>query len=145
MGLAPAFPPVIPKPLAVAPGRGAFELGPSARILVHADDDPEAVSVGRSLAERLRPATSYRLPVSATRRGPGAGDVVLVLSSGDRSLGEEGYRVRVQPDLARLEARTPAGLFFAAQTLRQLLPASIDSAGSFFESKWKAAMPVLAM
>ena len=67
MGPAPAFPPVIPKPLAVAPGRGAFELRPSARIVVHADD-PGAVRVARSLAERLRPATGYRLPVSATPR-----------------------------------------------------------------------------
>jgi hexosaminidase len=123
---APAFPPVIPKPLAVASGRGAFELGPSARILVHADD-PEAARVARSLAERLRPATGYRLPVTRTRREPVAGDVVLRLSPGDRSLGDEGYRVRVGPGLARLEARTPAGLFYAAQTLRQLLPAAIDS------------------
>ena len=126
MSLAPAFPPVIPKPLAVAPGRGAFELGPSARILVQADD-PEAVRVARLLAERLRPATGYRLPVSATRREPGPGDVVVLLSPGDRSLGDEGYRVRVQTGLVRLEARTPAGLFYAAQTLRQLLPAAIDS------------------
>jgi hexosaminidase len=123
---APAFPPVIPKPLAVAPGRGAFALGPSARILVHAED-PEAARVARSLAGRLRPATGYRLPVTRTRREPVAGDVVLRLVPGDRSLGDEGYRVRVGPDLARLEARTPAGLFYAAQTLRQLLPAAIDS------------------
>ena len=117
---------MIPKPLAVAPGRGVFELGPSARILVRAED-PEAVRVARSLAERLRPATGYRLPVSATRRKPVAGDVVLALAPGDRSLGDEGYRLRVEPGLVRLDARTAAGLFHAGQTLRQLLPASIDA------------------
>ena len=117
---------MIPKPLAVAPGRGVFELGPSARILVRAED-PEAVRVARSLAERLRPATGYRLPVSATRRKPVAGDVVLALAPGDRSLGDEGYRLRVEPGLVRLDARTAAGLFHAAQTLRQLLPASIEA------------------
>jgi hexosaminidase len=126
VGRAPAFPPVIPKPLAVAPGRGAFVLGPSARILVRADD-PEAVRVARFLAGRLRPATGYRLPVSTTRREPRSGDLVLGLSPGDRSLGEEGYRLRVEPGLLRLDARTPAGLFHAGQTLRQLLPAAIDS------------------
>ena len=31
---APSFPPLIPKPLAVAPERGAFELGRAARIVV---------------------------------------------------------------------------------------------------------------
>jgi len=126
VGRAPAFPPVIPKPLAVAPGRGAFELRPSAGILVRAED-PEAVRVARFLAERLRPATGYRLRVSATRREPSGGDVVLGLAPGDRSLGDEGYRLRVEPGLVRLDARTAAGLFHAAQTLRQLLPASIDA------------------
>ena len=126
MGRAPAFPPVIPKPLAVAPGRGEFELGPSARILVRAED-PEAVRVARFLAGRLRTATGYRLTVSATRREPAAGDVVLALAPGDRSLGNDGYRLRVVPGLMRLEARTAAGLFHAVQTLRQLLPAPIDS------------------
>jgi hexosaminidase len=123
---APAFPPVVPKPLAVAPGRGAFELRAAARILVHAEGE-DALPVARFLAERLRPATGYRLPVSTTRREPVAGDVVVRLSPGDRSLGDEGYRVRVDPGLAQLEARTPAGLFYAAQTLRQLLPAAIDA------------------
>ncbi|HEX3291184.1 MAG TPA: beta-N-acetylhexosaminidase [Gaiella sp.] len=126
MGRAPAFPPVIPKPLAVAPGRGAFELGPSARI--HVDGrNAEAVRVARFLAERLRPATGFRLPVSVKRRPAAAGDVVLALAPGNRSLGDEGYRVRVEPGLVRLDARTPAGLFYAVQTLRQLLPAAVES------------------
>jgi len=68
---APAFPPLIPKPLAVAPRRGAFQLGRSARIVVRADD-PEAARVARLLAARLRPATGYRLPVSVSRE-PGSG------------------------------------------------------------------------
>ena len=41
---APAFPPLIPRPLAVAPERGAFELGPRARIVAA---DAEAADVGR--------------------------------------------------------------------------------------------------
>ena len=125
MSRAPAFPPLIPKPLAVAPRRGAFQLGRSARIVVRADD-PEAARVARLLAARLRPATGYRLPVSVSRE-PGSGDLVLGLSPGDRALGDEGYRLRVEPTMARLDARTPAGLFYATQTLRQLLPASVDS------------------
>ena len=126
MSRAPAFPPVIPRPLAVAPGRGAFELGRSARI--HVDrEDADVLRVARFLAGRLRPATGYRLPVSTSRRGPSAGDIALRLSPGDRSLGAEGYRVRVEPRIVRLEACTDAGLFHAAQTLRQLLPASIES------------------
>ena len=123
---APAFPAIVPKPLAVAPGRGSFILAPAARIVVH--DDPGARRVARLLAEQLRPATGFRLPVTSVRGGPGDGDVALVLRPGDRALGDEGYRLVVDPRLVTLAARTPAGLFHGAQTLRQLLPTGIEAA-----------------
>jgi hexosaminidase len=119
-GPAPSFPPLIPKPLAVAPERGAFELRSTARIV--ASDSPEAVSVARLLAAALRPATGFALPVSRSPRRIPAGSVVLALAPGDRSLGEEGYRLRVDADRVTISARRPAGLFWGTQTLRQLLP-----------------------
>ena len=121
---APALPAIVPKPLAAAPGRGAFELTRSSRIVVL---DDVARGVARLLAEGLRPATGYRLPVTAARGGPAHGDVALVLRPGDRALGDEGYRLTVEPERVTLAARTPAGLFRGTQTLRQLLPAAIES------------------
>jgi len=123
---APAFPPLIPRPLAVAPERGAFELGPRARIVV-AGTDAEAADVGRLLAACLRPSTGFPLPVVRAPRTAAAGDVVLSLAAGDRSLGEEGYRLRVDAETVSIAARRPAGLFWGGQTLRQLLPPAIDS------------------
>jgi hexosaminidase len=46
---------------------------------------------------------------------------------GDRSLGDEGYRLRVDAGRGTIAGRRPAGLFYGAQTLRQLLPAAIES------------------
>jgi hexosaminidase len=120
---APAFPPLIPKPLAVVPERGAFELGPRARIVAL---DAEAADVGRLLARTLRPPTGYALPVVATPKAAVAGAVVLALVPGDRALGDEGYRLRVD-DRVTIAARRPAGLFRGAQTLRQLLPVAVES------------------
>ncbi len=119
----PAFPAIVPQPLAVAPGRGAFRLTRSSRI-VALDDD--ARGVGRLLAERLRPATGYRLPVAAARGAAAGGDVALVLRPGDRTLGDEGYRLTVEPERVTLAARTATGLFRGTQTLRQLLPDGIE-------------------
>jgi hexosaminidase len=123
---APAFPPLIPRPLAVAPERGAFELGPRARIVV-ARSAVEAADVGRLLAAGLRPATGYALPVVRAPRADAAGDLVLSLTPGDRSLGDEGYRLRVGAESVSITARRPAGLFWGTQTLRQLLPPAIES------------------
>ena len=89
---APAFPALIPQPLAQAPERGTFALGPEARVVVRSRAR-DAVRVGELLARSLRPATGYRLPVVATR--PVAGDVTLALVPGDTALGDEGYRLHV--------------------------------------------------
>ena len=131
--VSPSFASVIPKPLAEAPERGAFTLGPAARI-VATGASPEVARVGRLLAGALRPATGFRLPVTRT---PGrAGDIVLSLAPGDRSLGDEGYRLRVGQDGVTIMARHPAGLFWGTQTLRQLLPVSIET-GSRVEGPWR--------
>lgn len=121
----PAFPAIVPRPLAVQPGRGLFELRRTARIVVAGEDDG-ARRVAALLAGALRPATGFRLPV--TIRGKAEeGDVGLVLRPGDRALGDEGYRLSVETGRVTLAARTPAGLFRGIQTLRQLLPPALES------------------
>ena len=119
-GAAPAFPALIPQPLAQAPERGTFPLGPEARVVVRSRAR-DAVRVGELLARSRRPATGYRLPVVATR--PRAGDVVLALVPGDTALGDEGYRLTVDGAAVTVSARRAPGLFWGTQTLRQLLPA----------------------
>jgi hexosaminidase len=122
---APGFAAVIPKPLAESPERGAFVLRPSAAIVVQGGY-ADAVRVARLLAATLRPSTGYALPVSRSVRPIRAGSVVLALEPGDRSLGDEGYRLRVTHERITVTARRAAGLFWGTQTLRQLLPAAIE-------------------
>jgi hexosaminidase len=122
----PRFATVIPQPLAHAPERGAFELQPSARIVVRSAS-AEAARVAQLLAASLRPATGYRLPVSSIRGAVPEGSVALSLTPGDRALGEEGYRLVVTRSGVALTAARPAGLFWGTQTLRQLLPAAIEA------------------
>jgi hexosaminidase len=73
----------------------------------------------------LRPSTGYKLPV-VTRRGGGDG-IRLELGAEDPGLGAEGYRLRVTRDAVVISARRPAGLFHGVQTLRQLLPATMEN------------------
>ena len=125
-GPAPGFATVIPRPLAQAPERGAFTLEPSTQIVVRSAS-PAARRVGELLATSLRPATGFRLPLAVGSRGEGNGDIVLALATGDRSLGDEGYRLVVDGAGVTVTARRPAGLFWGTQTLRQLLPAAIEA------------------
>jgi hexosaminidase len=125
-GPAPGFATVIPRPLAQAPERGSFELRPSTRVVVRGTAT-EAIRVARLLAASLRPATGYRLPVTAAGADATGGSIALALTPRDRSLGEEGYRLVVARDGIALTAARPAGLFWATQTLRQLLPPAIHA------------------
>jgi hexosaminidase len=134
-GPAPSFASLIPQPLAQAPERGAFVLQPSARIVVRSSS-AESRRVGELLAARLRPATGFRLPVVVRQATGGGGDVVLRLETGDRSLGDEGYRLTVDEANVVITARRPAGLFWGTQTLRQLLPPSVE-AGTRQPGPWR--------
>jgi hexosaminidase len=122
----PAFPAIVPRPLAVQPGRGSFELTSGARVVLTGEVG-DTRGVADLLAAALRPATGFRLPVTRVRGEPADGDVALVLRPGDRALGDEGYRLTVETGRVTLVARSPAGLFHGVQTIRQLLPPAIES------------------
>ena len=118
---------VIPRPVSVTPSSGAFNLVAGTSIYVESGT-PEGMAIGRYLADRLKPATGYDLKVLAADGAPPAGAIYLTTTNADLSLGQEGYVVAVTPDQVTLAAPRPAGLFYAVQTLRQLLPPSIEEA-----------------
>ncbi|RLK60005.1 family 20 glycosylhydrolase [Actinokineospora cianjurensis] len=115
---------LLPRPVeAVATGRAPFALGEDSHIVARG----AARQVGDYLGDLLRPATGYRLPVTA--RSPRRGDIVLDLGPGKAPAGHaaEGYRLVTDERSATISADTPAGLFLGVQTLRQLLPAWAES------------------
>ena len=112
---------VVPAPAALRTTGDAFRLEQDARIVAR----PPARPVAEQLAALLRPATGYRLPVGAH----GSGRHAIRLELAPSGLGPEGYRLHVRRDRIVLRASALAGLFHGVQTLRQLLPARIESAG----------------
>ncbi|MGE5826791.1 MAG: beta-N-acetylhexosaminidase [Micromonosporaceae bacterium] len=112
---------LVPVPMRVEPARGVrFVLTDQTTIQA----DPGGLGVSQWLAELLRPSTGYPLPVRVGTTEAGA-DLRLSLT-GDAAFGSEGYELTVTREELTLRAGTPAGLFRAAQTLRQLFAPEIE-------------------
>ncbi|WP_328343894.1 beta-N-acetylhexosaminidase [Micromonospora sp. NBC_00421] len=122
---------VVPAPGSVRPQPTAdFVLPADAAVRVSAD--PAAREVAEHLAELLRPATGYPLPVTDLPTAPGALQLTLSAvaphgAAEATSGGDEGYRLDVDVDGVRITADTATGLFHGVQTLRQLLPVAVES------------------
>jgi hexosaminidase len=121
---------LVPAPVSVAPASGAPFAITAATVVAAppagGESGREVVRLGNALAMLLRPATGLRIPVDTTGGAVPRGALVLRIG-GPESLGAEGYELTVSADSVRLLAATPAGLFYAIQTLRQLLPAGIEA------------------
>jgi hexosaminidase len=118
---------LVPLPVSVAPAGGVFALSSAASIRV----DPatsEMSAIGEYLATKLRAATGYAIPVDLGGAPSCPGDLVFTTTGGDSTLGSEGYELAITADGVRLSAYRPAGIFRGVQTLRQLLPAAVESA-----------------
>jgi hexosaminidase len=118
---------LIPRPVSIKSTGSTFTLTANTQIVVD-PNSPEVMQIGEYLADTLKPATGYRLQVAIASSPAANGNILLTLINDDPTLGEEGYELTIAPDSIKLNAYRPAGLFRGIQTLRQLLPASIERA-----------------
>ncbi|MHB8897442.1 MAG: beta-N-acetylhexosaminidase [Thermoguttaceae bacterium] len=115
-------PAVIPQPAAMELREGVFTFDAKTAIVVTGATRGE----GEWLAELLATPMGFRPAVLETAPGDGRGAVILRIA-GNGGLGEEGYRLTISPERIVAEGGGAAGAFYACQTLRQLLPAAVES------------------
>ena len=116
---------VIPKPARVEIQSGAFELGPATRIdLETSSRDPHWV--GEYLSGLLSKALGHSIPVHISDGAAPHHNAIIFSLKGPAALGPEGYELNVSRDAIHISAPKVAGLFYAVQTLRQMLPAQIE-------------------
>ncbi|MGI9822324.1 beta-N-acetylhexosaminidase [Agromyces sp. Marseille-Q5079] len=99
---------------------------------------PGLASVAEWLAAALRPATGLPLPVTradAAGTAPARGIRLLL----DADLGDEAYRLRVEPDGIEIAGGGAAGVFRGATSLLQLLPPAIHRRARVDGAGWVVA------
>ncbi|HEX7652182.1 MAG TPA: beta-N-acetylhexosaminidase, partial [Verrucomicrobiae bacterium] len=124
---------IIPQPRQVDWMGAGWQLGPDAVLVARRAAQPTA----DWLAQHLRPATGYDFPVTAKPARENTAQIALTLDPGLDQVGQEGYELTVQTNGIRLRAPTPAGLFYACQTLLQLLPSEIFATNRVTNVAWQ--------
>jgi hexosaminidase len=140
---APAELALVPMPARVeVRGGDPFTISPRT-VLRTMSSDPAVARSARALTEWIRRATGLTLAAQLADGAVPDNAIEIALDDRQQPLGAEGYELVVEPKLVTLKAATPAGVFFAVQTLRQLLPYWSEYEAIMFRQPRPAALPAL--
>lgn len=108
---------LVPCPVSIVPGTGNFHF--SAKTTFAVENEEQAVEV-RYFTELFTRAAGFTPSVKVGNR---KGDVCLVTDAG---LKNESYKLEITAKKIKVYAADVRGFFYALQSIRQLLPASIE-------------------
>jgi len=124
---------VIPSPMRMERKDGAFYLDSKTQLIA----DKDVMDEARYLAEVLSPALGHPFSIEVRSSDSKTKNAILFIQDSSlKDLGDEGYLLEVEKDCIRIRALKPAGLFYACQTLRQLLPVEILSSSKVSGTTW---------
>ena len=122
---------IIPFPSNVVPRPGWFRLDAATRLAANQENQQNA----KSLRDLLSPATGFYFPAG----DPAASETntILLELSPEEGYTAEAYSISITPEYIRLSAGSPTGIFYAIQSLRQMLPVEIESDRPVSGVEWK--------
>ena len=113
---------LIPFPARFSGQNGQFTLSTTTRLLISPATDASVRGVAQTFANQVKTDNGLTLTVAPTNPALAKGTHIFFSLNKKLNLGDEGYKLTVTPSRVLAEAATPKGLFYAAQTMRQLLP-----------------------
>lgn len=128
---------IIPKPVSVTATGSYFDFKKDVVIRI-AENATDLQPVAQYLANLLNPATGLNFNVQTSGDMPASNYILLETSANNSKLGQEGYELTISKENIRLVANTAEGIFRGIQTIRQLLPATIESS-ELQKGFWKIA------
>jgi hexosaminidase len=122
---------IIPKPQELKPASGQFTFNGQTRLFLEKGVDTEVIQAFAILAEHLQ--TAAGLPLNTATANQSNAIVCKINKQLPKS---ESYKLQIDKNKITIEAGAPAGFFYAAQTIRQLLPAAIESTTKQSNVQW---------
>jgi len=136
-----AAPSLVPLPATVEWRSGdGFRI--TAKTVLRASD-PAAAKTAAMVGEFVRRGTGISLTSTLPADAAPENVIEVVLDPQSVSIGREGYELTIEPALARLKAGSREGLFYGAQTLRQLLPYWSEYEALLYRQPRPATLPAV--
>ena len=129
---------ILPEPVSITRSTGFYKLPD--QITVSLPDLPELNETSKSVLGKLA-VTGKKVSLS-NRKGA---TIRFILTNGNDKdwMKEEGYYLSVKADGIEIIANKPAGLFYGAQTLWQLMPKEIENETKQDGVEWEVPMVVI--
>lgn len=125
---------LIPIPSTVTNKMGTFYLHDNIVIGIYSDDKL-LVDVANQLSKSIAIPTGFKI---AIKKNSSSATIQLhLLSTYDKNIGNEGYKLLVTQKLIIISANKLNGLFYGIQTLLQLLPKEIENKSVIKNIVWK--------
>jgi hypothetical protein len=134
-----------PEPRQAQRREGVFNITPKTRIVINSAHAEEDRMAARTLAEEILSATGHEIKIKTARSAPRSNAIYIARVGDDKRLAptldalglsiddkfdEEGYAIDASKGRVIIAARTGRGVFYGAQTLRQLIGRSGDKQSS---------------
>ena len=114
---------ILPKPQKLVAVSGNFNL--SNKTIVYVETETALMAI-KALTDKIK-IDGTTLKVQSLNNSTTNDNVIFFLKTDDSALGTEGYRLSVTPKQINIRANTPQGMFYAVQSLLQVMPADIFS------------------
>ncbi len=116
---------ILPIPVSVVPKTGTFAIT-SKTVIELSTGNIGANRVANFLSQSLSTPAGFKIPIT-NKITSGSAIRLVILTTADKTLGDEGYKLSASSNGVTLSANKPAGLFYGVQTILQLLPKEIES------------------
>ncbi|MCF8297236.1 MAG: family 20 glycosylhydrolase [Saprospiraceae bacterium] len=116
---------IIPKPVSLRVEEGFFTISRSTK--VYFDQESEEIkNVGEYFINWFEKGSGIKLEISSLPES----SIYFTTENAPDSLGDEGYLLDISEDKVIVTAKTATGLFYAVQSIRQLLPPDFEKHNS---------------
>lgn len=126
---------LIPQPNELKANAGHFKFNSTTAFYVSPDLDKSSTSMIDSFSQNLNEVSGFQTtsqPLSASEELPKQS----ILVKANKEIAPEGYELSIQSDGITIQASDHRGVFYAIQTMKQLLPAGIYGNQTISDAQW---------